>query len=267
MKPKAQDPTREFSLAYWDASGMTPGSYYPHDTILTATAIRELISIREKGALTPSQDKALRHAQETLQSGACIVAVSIPGESQSPVRISLQHRHSGEWSSIEVPHTPDALARIWGKDFWRKLSTDADLQRQREERYNANGPRFDVPDTPLSEPATERLLRTWFAENPEVSRIGGQSYFKTAQLGEVSLWTHPKRVMDRPGQFDEYKETDGVGYIFLDASGWAVDDFSGSRHIAGPKQASFEWFGKIKGLGAADWVADRGPDIEPDLSP
>ncbi len=32
MKPKPHDPTREFSLAYWDAAGMPPGSYYPPTT-------------------------------------------------------------------------------------------------------------------------------------------------------------------------------------------------------------------------------------------
>ena len=59
MKPSKTGPHKEFAQAYWAASGMPAGSYYPHDTELTATAIRELMKIREQGLITPDSDLTL----------------------------------------------------------------------------------------------------------------------------------------------------------------------------------------------------------------
>lgn len=256
MKTPHQTPDRIFYKAYWEATGITPGSFFPGEMIMTATAIRELIKIQEEGGITPSQADALQYAKDRLLAGGDVAAGSFPSTSGNPVRVSLKHRRTGEWTSLEVPHMPENLAFQWGKNFWRKLNSEAEDQRLRERRRQENGPRFVVPDTPLDEPVTDKLLRTWLAENPDMRSIGGDNYFRTAQFGEVTLWTKPKRVMDRPSQFHEYQETDGLGYIFLDNGGQQVDDFSGSRHTPGPKQAAFEWFGNIQGLGAATWVKD-----------
>lgn len=264
MKPSANAPDRIFFSAYWSATGITPGSAFPYEIILTATAIRELIRIQEADKLTPAQGKALQYAKDRLLACGDVAAASFPSTTENPVRVSFKHRRTGEWTSIEAPHTPEALAAQWGGNFWTRLCAEANNSRALEQQRKAKGPRFDVPNTPLCEPITEKLLQTWLADTPDTKDIAGNRYNRTAQLGEVSLWTRPKQVMDRPSPFHQYQETDGLGYIFIDGEGQSVDDFTGSRNMPGPKQATFEWFGSIQGLGAATWAADTAPYMPAD---